>query len=366
MSKSSWRLPEWVSALFCFVLAGIACTWPLITRFSTDLPGDFHKDGLEDAYQNVWNLWWIVQALSQLRNPLITDRFFFPESPKLFYHTLSPINILLAAPVTALWGPIAGFNTVVMLSFALGGLGMWALARERVGHGPALLAGLAFVASPFHMASIVSDGQLQIFALQWLPWYILFLLRALRTGNRRTIFLAGFFLTLTAWTDWYYTLFLLIFTAGAAVWELRSQRSGARAELGQGYRETVRRITVALLGIGAISAVGAAPLVVPMLIEAMRHTYMNIYPADDPARLSVDLLAFLVPPRGHAIWGRAPWSWGVAQNVNRRFYLGLIISALALLAMLRRSAARPWGLMALTFGLLALGAELRVNRVDTG
>ena len=425
MNQRSWRPPQWAIALGCAILAGLALTWPLAMRFATDLPGGAHKDGLEDAYQNVWNLWWTARALAGLTNPLITDRFFFPEGPNLFFHTLSPANTLLAAPVTALWGPVAGFNTVALLSFALGGLGMWALARARLGHGPALLAGLAFVASPFHMAALISDGQLQIFALQWLPWYILFLLRALRMGARRDALLAGIFLALTAWTDWYYTLFLLIFTAGAVVWVAWADRGRAQQsavdgiadtgraqqsavdgiEMGQavsvdtgraqqsavdgiGVRQAVSvdtgraqqsavdgigvsylslwRTAAPLLWVGVISALGAAPLVVPMLVEASRYSYMNLYPADDPARLSADLLAYLVPPRAHALWGGAPWAWGVSYGVNRRFYLGLAVSALALLALVRRPAARPWGLMALAFGVLSLGAVLRVNGVNTG
>jgi hypothetical protein len=93
---------------------------------------------------------------------------------------------------------------------------------------------------------------------------------------------------------------------------------------------------------------------------------MSLYPADDPARLSADLLAYLTPPRTHTLWGGAPWGWGVSYGVNRRFYLGLAASALALLALARRPAARAWGLMALAFGALSLGAELRVNGSGTG
>jgi hypothetical protein len=368
--RETFRRPaQWATALLCYILAGLALTWPLVTRFSTDLPGGFHKDGLEDGYQNVWNLWWTVQALARSVNLLVSDRFFFPESPNLFYHTLSPANTLLVTPVTALWGPIAGFNTVVLLSFALGGLGMWALACPRVGHGPALLAGLIYVASPYHMAALVSDGQLQIFAIQWLPWYIMFLLRALRVGGRRDALLAGIFLVLTAWTDWYYTLFLLIFSAGALVWAIiqgfgvRGSGAGGRGP-GAGGRGPVPGPRLAIIGL--VAAVGAAPLVLPMLIEASRYSYMNLYPPDDPARLSADLLAFVVPPRVHALWGGAPWAWGVAYSVNRRLYVGLVVAGLGLWGLLRRPAARVWGLIGLGFGVLALGGELRVNALATG
>jgi hypothetical protein len=375
MQRNTWRAPGWALALIFFVALGLALTWPLATRLSSDLPGGAHKDGLEDGYQNVWNLWWTLEALRRPANLWVSDRFFYPERPNLLYHTLSPANTLLAAPVTALWGPLAGFNAVALLSFALGGLGMWLLARERAGPGPALLAGVIYVASPFHMAALVTDGQLQIFAHHWLPWYVLFLLRGLAAGGRgagaglsgpspatrrSALVLAGLFLALTAWGDWYYTLFLLIFTAGAALWALWRGRAAAAR------RQNIMSISGGLALTGAVFALGAAPLVVPMLIEASRADYMNLYPADDPARLSADLLAYLVPPRLHALWGAAPWDWGVSYAVNRRFYLGVVALALAGLALARRPAARPWGLMALAFGLLSLGGSLRVNGADTG
>jgi hypothetical protein len=381
---SIWRVPSWLLVLLGYLVLGLAMTWPLVLRITSNLPGDAHKDGLEDAYQNVWNLWWTVEALRRPTNLWVTDMLFHPDGPNLLFHTLSPINTFMAAPVTALWGPIAGFNAVVLASFALGGLGMWLLARRRCGPGPALLAGVVYVASPFHLASLVFDGQLQIFALQWLPWYIHFFLlalwpqaappdqpplaRAQHGGGGilplRTLFtrlelraalLAGFFLTLTAWGDWYYTLFLLMFSAAALAWRLWTLR-GAYA----------RALPAPLLTIAAVFTLGAGPLIGPMLIEAARGGYVSILPSDEPGRLSADLLAYLVPQRIHPIWGAAPWAWGVDYSVNRRFYLGLSVSALAALALWHRPAARPWGLTALGFAILSLGPSLRINGVDTG
>lgn len=357
------RAPTWPLVLALYLLLGVALTWPLATRLAGDLPGGPHKDGLEDAYQNVWNLWWTVEALGRPASLWATDLLFHPDGPNLYFHTLSPANTLMAAPVTALWGPVAGFNAVALASFALGGMGMWLLARGRAGPGPALLAGAVYVASPFHMAALVTDGQLQIFAHHWLPWYSFFLLEALgapappapRAPALRAAALAGLFLALTAWTDWYYTLFLLIFTAGAAAWQLWRAR-------GAGLPQLAGRLALA----GAVAAAGAAPLVAPMLAEAARADYMSILPAEDPARLSADLVAYLVPPRLHALWGAAPWGWGVGYDVNRRFFVGLTVAALAALALWRRPAARPWGLAALAFLVLSLGASLRVNGADTG
>ena len=240
----------------------------------------------------------------------------------------------------------------------LGALGMWWLAYDRTrAHAAALLAGIVYAFSPFHMAALITDGQLQIVALHWLPFYVLFLLRAAEQGGRRNLLLAGLFLVLTAWTDWYYTLFLLLFTAGYAAWRLL-----ARAPDWPARRALVAR----LAGIGALFALGAAPLLIPMLIEATRATYMNIYPADDPERLVVDLLAFVLPARQHPWWGAAPWDWGVPIDVNRRFYLGAVALGLALFGARRCPAARRWGAIALAAGVLALGPTLRVNGNSTG
>ncbi len=352
------RIPRWGQALLVYIALTLALTWPLALRWTTDLPGGAHKDGLEDAYQNVWNLWWMKEALARPTNPLITDRIFYPERPNLYYHTLSPINTLLATPITTLWGPIAGFNAVAFASCVLGALGMWWLAYERTrAHSAALLAGIVYAFSPFHMAALITDGQLQIVALHWLPFYVLFLLRAAEQGGRRNVLLAGLFLVLTAWTDWYYTLFLLLFTAGYATWRLLARTPDWPAR---------RALVARLAGIGALFALGAAPLLVPMLIEATRATYMNIYPADDPERLVIDLLAFVLPPRLHPWWGAAPYDWGVPTDVNRRFYLGAVALGLAVFGALRCSAARRWGAIALATGVLALGPTLRMNGDSIG
>jgi hypothetical protein len=127
-----------------------------------------------------------------------------------------------------------------------------------------------------------------------------------------------------------------------------------------------RALVARIAGIGALFALGAAPLLIPMLIEATHASYMNIYPADDPERLVIDLLALVLPARLHAWWGAAPWDWGVPIDVNRRFYLGAVALGLAILGAWREPAARRWGAVALAAGMLALGPTLRVNGDSTG
>ena len=74
--RRSWWLP-----LLVYVPLTLGLTWPLVTRWTAHLPGGPHKDGLEDAYQNVWNLWWMKEALLRPTTPFVTDRFFYPQLP---------------------------------------------------------------------------------------------------------------------------------------------------------------------------------------------------------------------------------------------------------------------------------------------
>ncbi|MCA0350801.1 MAG: hypothetical protein LCH85_02280 [Chloroflexi bacterium] len=347
------RVASWVWVLGLYSILAIGLTWPLITVWDSQIPGQAHKDGLEDAYQNIWNLWWMRQAISQPTNPLITDRFFHPETPNLYYHTLSPINTLLATPITAIWGPIAGFNSLVLLSFIVGAFGAWKLAYDRVGSAwLALPAGVIFAWNPFHVASVVEDGQLQIFCLQWIPFYLLYAWRLAERGDRRSLGLAGLFLGLTIWTDWYFSLFLLLWTLGFGLWQFWRSEWPQRKRL---------FIQFGLLGI--IGMLTALPLLVPMLIEASRADYMQLYPENDPVRLSADLAAFVVPARLHSLWGR--FFSDLPSAINRRLYLGVVPLGLAIVATWKTAKARPWLIMTLILAILALGPTLKLAGTTT-
>ena len=86
---------------------------------------------------------------------------------------------------------------------------------------PAFLAGLIYTLSPFHMAHLL--GHMQVMSLEWLPFYVLYLLRALQRSRRRepwlrSALLAGLFLTMAGLCDWYFVLYLFLFTGLAVVW----------------------------------------------------------------------------------------------------------------------------------------------------
>ncbi len=223
-----------LAVLVGYALLTLVMTWPLAAHLRSAIPGDGF-----DGWQNYWNLWWLKTALvERLTLPYFTDLLYYPTGVGLYFHTLNPLNGLLTLPVQLADGLIVAYNAVVLISWTLAGYGvfllcLWLLADVAPGRRDertdlragkrlaAFVAGLIYTFAPFHMAHLL--GHMQVMSLQWLPFYILFLLRAMRAGQaarpwRRDALLAGLFLVFNGLSDWYFVLYLFLFTALAVVY----------------------------------------------------------------------------------------------------------------------------------------------------
>ena len=188
--------------------------------------------------------------LEQHTHPWFTNLLYAPTGVGLLFHTLNAFNGFITLPIQLVFGLLPAYNTAVLFSFTLGGLGAYLLARHILGPGSshlaAFAAGVIFTFSPFHIAHLL--GHMQVISLEWIPFYALYLLRTvqcgldcpleraskLETGSRplpaprayasrriwRNALLAAFFLVLVALCDWYYVLYCLILTAVVVVWVL--------------------------------------------------------------------------------------------------------------------------------------------------
>src|SRR5205823_1700213 len=120
---------------------------------------------------------------------------FYPVGVNLVFYTLTLLNDALAIPVYALAGLVPAANVELCLSFVLSGYGAFLLARyvlrdtrrpeaagpdTRIGLAAAVIAGIIYAFSTNKML-YASLGQFNIASSQWIPFYILYLLR-LRSG----------------------------------------------------------------------------------------------------------------------------------------------------------------------------------------
>jgi hypothetical protein len=330
-------------------------TYPLVLHLTRAIPGDGF-----DGWQNYWNLWWVKTAVLDLHDsPYFTTYLYYPTGYSLYFHTLNIFNALLTLPVQLCFGLTLSYNFVVLFSFAMGGYGTYLLSLHVMKAGGrashylmAFLAGVVFTFSPFHFAHLL--GHMQVISLEWLPFYVLALLKSLSSEKMHAaarIGLPVLLLIVTALCDWYFALYLLVFTAlylGYIMWVQRQ------------VREPLLRTGLILL----LSGVILSPLLVPMIVEAMQDSAYLLSPFDTTVRLSADLLAFITPNEFHPLWGDAAASLSEAftsSTSERMVFAGYIPLALAGYALWhRRRAGAFWFGSGLVFFMLSLGPYLHI------
>ena len=348
--------------LLAYTALTAAMTYPLILQFAQAIPGDGF-----DGWQNFWNLWWVrVALIEQGSNPIFTNMLYYPTGVSLAFHTLNVFNGLFTLPIQLLFGLFPAYNTVVYFSFAVGAFGAYLLARyalrkagwhERWAIWPAIMAGVIYGFSPFHFAHLL--GHMQVLSLEWLPFSVLALLRGLDqldgasvSGRRimRAAAQTAIFLILVGLCDWYYAMYIGLFSGLVIVYRLLARQFAWR------YLAMIALAWLTFL-------VVLSPMWIPMAQEVRRAGYM--VPDETQALdLSADLLAFVTPNEFHPLWGDAASEFAgrFASTASERIifagYLPLALGLLATWKLGRRS--RFWWVATLTFVICALGPILHI------
>ncbi len=392
----SLSLSPHLLVLLAYLALTLVMTWPLAIHFTTAIPGDGF-----DGWQNYWNLWWVKVALvERVQSPFTADLLYYPTGVDLYFHTLNPFNGLVTLPIQLTSGLIVAYNAVVLISWVLGGYGVYLLTRRSVGrlgdweirrfatltnlpisqsrfanHVAPFLAGVIFTFSPFHMAHLL--GHMQVMALQWIPFYALYLLRALDQQKRgrswlRSALLAGLFLILCGLCDWYFVLYLFLFTGVVILWQVASRRwqvvhDRDVSTIPHSAFRILHFLAPLLPGviIGLLFLLVLAPILIPMIRAATQFSFM-VRPSSDLYILSATVADFLIPNRLHTLFRPESFTWlgnqiaPVSERTIAIGYVPLILAGIALWrdrhAGWRRTAL--WAAVAAFFFLMALGPRL--------
>jgi len=342
----SWfgRNKENLAAGGGYLIMSCLYAYRVLQNFTTHIAG--HGG---DGFQNLWNMWWFKHALFTGQNPYFTDMLHYPNGHTLLFHTLNPFNCLLALPLDLILGQPAAYNLVFLFSFAASGFTMYLLAYELFpNRAAAFLAGCVFTFSPFHFAH--AQGHLQLVAMEWLPLFLLFLIRSWRNRRIADGIWMGLSLALTAFCSFYYLLAGLIIAGLATFAKLVTER-----------RRVFERKLLFSLGAGAgVFLSTAGVLLTAMLVSYLR---LDLVPAHDARFWSADLQSFFIPP-----WVSAygplfidTWRKWTGNSAECNQYLGYSVIALAIAAFaLSRRGERPWGWagIALCGMFLSLGPVL--------
>jgi hypothetical protein len=199
--------------LALFALLAVAWTWPLVLHLGDAVPGD-----PGDNYSFLWNLWWMRHVLATPDLPYFhTTYLFYPFGTTIADHPHCALPALVAATLLKPLSIITAYNLLLLAFLFVNMAAMYALAwtiLESAGNGvrrrAAMLAAVIFGISPYVAVHLL--GHFDLVAVWVLPAFALALHRAVHRGSNRAAFMAGLVLVATAYTAYYYVVYLCLFT----------------------------------------------------------------------------------------------------------------------------------------------------------
>lgn len=341
--------------LLLFLILTAVMTYPAAFQMSSHIIGDGF-----DGYMNCWNLWWVKTALMDLeRNPYYTQFLFYPQGVSLLLHTLNPFNGIISIPFQYFFSLSACYNAVVLLSFVLSGYFMFLLAAHLTGDLLAsFAAGFIFTFCPYHFAHGL--GHLQLIAMEWVPLYVLCLIKMINEAKIRNAVFASICCLLVAACDWYYLFFCFMLSVLVLLFSLVTKGPSI---LTKGFFQ--RSAVFVCLG-----PLVCMLFIMPMLKEASRGTMLGSH---DVVQNSANLLSYFTPSWMNPIWGtyikhHIQGAGGfLAGSTEGLVFIGY--SLLAFLAWSWRYAKRSpafifWMLASLLSLVFSLGPRLQAGSVN--
>jgi len=299
---------DWLIAALAYAALSALLCWPLVRELHTHLPlGELSEPTV--PYFNLWTLLWNAQRLGHGFAGYWDAPIFYPARDAFAMSEPQGLTGLGFAPLAFLFGPVAGYNIILLALLAANGLAGRRLLRE-VGAGAPLATwgGMFFVGLQFLREEL---GVLQLCATWPIVMGLCELARLAHKADPWAVVRLGLWVVATGWSCVYYLLFFVLLIALAVPFVV--QRSWAER----------RMLAAALLGASLVGA-GVGPLIAAEQRAVAGYTRSNTAVHSG----SGSALAYLQFPRDTPLARLVP---GWARSEGRRsLYPGMLLVALAL------------------------------------
>lgn len=348
--EASRRIKFHIAAFVGFVVIISTVNWPLILNLNSHVIGR----PFEDAFEVVWQLWWMQSAtFDQHVQPFYTPDVFYPYGWHIASGAQPAWYFLTLAPLTRMLGPTATYNVIQLVTFVIAGFGVYLLVYSLTQRRLAgLIAGCVYIVAP--VITLRQGGHLHtLLGMQWLPYAVLFTRRTLATpgrfGTRRSL-LAGLMFALAILGSWYFLFIATLPTIGFLLWSASDQ--------------SLRSRLVSIISTGLVCLVVLAPFAY-LTWRARQEMFggQACFSLADSDAFSLSLDRLMVPNPNHPIWGNASRQTFPLRGEQDVVSVGYVAMILALLGILktRRDQTRPFVAMAAISLILAMGTTLHWN-----
>jgi hypothetical protein len=169
--------------------------------------------GPGDNYSFIWNLWWMRHVLATPGLDYFhTAYLFYPFGTTIADHPHTALPAIVAATLLKSASPATAQNLLLLAYVFANTASAYALVWDITRHRrAAVLGGVLFGLSPYLAAHLL--GHFDLVAAWVLPAFALLVRRATLAEARRWPLAAGFVLAATAYTAYYYVVYLGFFLA---------------------------------------------------------------------------------------------------------------------------------------------------------
>jgi hypothetical protein len=327
-----------------YLALAVAMTWPLAVHPASLVAGGARTD----AFNSLWNLWFVHDGLATGRFPLHTLLLDSPRGGQIM--VADPLNTLLGFPLVSAFGEVAAYAILVIGHLTFAGIAAHLLGRRLGGSG--WIAGIGYQWAPI-VLSHVQNGSSEAVSAGWLPLAALAVVDAVESGGAARIVRAALALLLAGIGGWYAGIGAFLFASVVGVlgwrgvpWRASAVRAGCAIAMA---------LALLVPYAGAVKSVAEAP-----------DGLVDIKNAEDLARIRRTLGP--ADPRTFVMPGdfRSPDFLHIEANPSDRVhttYLGFVLLGLAAWGSWRRRDL-PRAVLWVTFAagvVLAMGPVVVID-----
>lgn len=351
--KCALNRKQYFAAFAVYLLITLVLFNQIFFHIFTYAPGSSSQ-----TYLNLWSLWWVNHAVfSMHQNIWHTNLLFFPIGSNLIFQNLSPLGAILVMPFQLINNVLA-YNILLLLSFALSGLGMFIFSFYILkNYYAAFVSGLVFSFSSFHIAAAYNN--LGLLAIEWVPIALFFFMKMLNNekhmlkntiGLSLSFVLASFMGTLKQ-GFMLILLFIIIFLIYLI--KKNKRRIMKRNEL----KYFIAAMALAFL-IGSFGFI-------PFLSHLSRIlNYNNISKAQTEAISSINVLSFFIPGFYSSFYKFfTSFSYMFSGQWQKIGYISYTALILSIYGLYKNKESRMFLTLAIIFGILSLGPFIQIGNI---
>lgn len=299
-----------------------------------------------DNIQYTYAIGWMGQAIVTGQSPFVDPRINPPEGLAILGTDVPYLGFLTVALFTQRFGAVFGYNVFILMVHFLCGLVAYLWIRRLTGsRWGGLIAGLAFMMSPFRQAHSCGHPQLiSMYPLVLLFWSLDYALSAPKAAWALAAVAGSSYLLSAA------SQYLLVI-------------GGVSACVYVALAATLRPIkTPARLALAGLAFLAGALLgSLPSIMVSHSGVY-RAHPLEEVRQWAASPLNFLLPSHIHPLWGPlVGWLWPDRLWVERTLTLGFVPLALAVAGWRRNERRWIWTGTAAVAAILALGTDLHLG-----